>query len=275
MKYIFYAQAMAVLMYGYGMAMEVSEPVPESSSEHAPQADVGDEPRVYIKNDTNWELVVDYAQALYGGSLPFQLRIHSKEKPKIIPEDPEIFENLTVAPYGEGWQYAQLATPKNLMVDIKKVMKAHPKRHILVTVRPSQTFSAWLSRQGGWAALVARVVRPAEKFMTPFEFDYKAVVSIEKPEKKIKKIRDAFPGVLAAIQAGKPLKARYYLDVPADASLDSIDKAYIALKEKTMERGDLSDVNRQIVLRLLELAHNSLVADSELKEASKVLLEER
>ena len=273
MKYLLFAQAMAVLMYGYGMAMEASEAEP--SAEHASQAEVVDEPRVYIKNDTNWELVVNYGQALYGSLQPFQQRIHSRDTTE-IPEDPEYFENLMVAPYGDKWQHAQLAAPKNLMDDIKKVMKVNPNRHILVTIRPSQTFSAWLDRQGGLGAFFARAVRPVEKLMTPFEFEYKAVVSVEKhTPPKITLIRDAFPGVLAAIRAGKPLQARYYLDVPADASRDSIDKAYSSLREKAKVRKDLSAINRQIVLRLLELAHNSLVADSELKEASEVLLAEK
>ncbi len=275
MKYLFLAQAMAVLMYGYGMAMEAPEPAPVASVEHALQAEVADKPRVFITNDTNWELVVDYGQALYGSLQPFQLRIHSKEETKRIPEDPELFENLTVAPYGERWQYAQIAKPKNLMVDIKKVMEENPNMHILVTVRPSQAFSVWLGRQGGLGALFAKVVKPVEKLMTPFEFEYEAVASVEEQTPEIKRIRDAFPGVLAAIQSGKPLQARYYLDVPADASLDSIDKAYISLREKTMVRKDLNAINRKIVLRLLELAHNLLVADSELKEGSEILLAEK
>lgn len=269
-------------LYSAGIAMEASLGSSELGASLSGQ-------RIEIKNNTNWELVVEYSQAIYGTMKPFQIRLHPGEV-KEIAADVNTFDNLTVALYGEQWKRFQLGQPTNLMGDIKTFMRQHPNTKTLVVINPAQGVTGWVAERLGEA--ISSIVRPIESFTRPFEFNYQAIPQAIPTEptgpiptelagqvqKKKFLIIGAFPGVSAALGAGRPIIARYYLDVPADANLDSINKAYSDLKSKwTAERasGEIDDVKATIVLRILELAHTVLVAEAELKVATDQMLAEK
>ncbi len=275
-KLIMYV-TMAIASYHYLEAMEMSSGDISQSSDETP--------RIIINNETKWELEVQYALPLYGTSdRPFEARIHANDK-FTIPQDPASFDNLIVIPYGEKWQHAQLTKPKNLMSDVQKLMENNPNSSIEITIHQTKALASWLEGRGGFAALVKKFVGPVEQIVTPFAFSLRAIPIQEKPEEPIQPaettrflVREAFPGVVTALEAGKPLQARYYLDIPQGASLDSIDKAYISLKnewQKKLENKRVSQEHADIIKRVLDIAYHALIAQYKLEEVNEIIRTEK
>lgn len=274
MKNFKYILLLATFVCNAVLAMERSG---SSKSEESTEEQESKEVRIKINNLTDWDLKLTYGEVLYGEGKSYESIIRPHESVS-KEENSELLGTVTVVPYGDTWKYTQFATPKDLSVDILKLAHDYPDNMVVIDVGPAKALSTWLSEKGALGSVASWATKRLEGFVSPFKFDIKSIPFERNEEVKFTIIRDAFPDVKAAILKGKPLLARYYLGLPAQANRASIDRAYLESQNKWKEsapNNKVVEVKLPIILRILELAHKALIAENELQEASTILLSEK
>lgn len=224
-----------------------------------------------IDNTTKWPALILYkvngeilTRTVYGKSV-------------LTIADAKSVKSLKVVPHGDVWGKANIenltagyVTLPDEADKIQEYLRSRPGSDVRLVISLPEGFT------GNFSAFIIKV--PGSK---SFEIGKEPERHLLVPKSRL--LEDVFPAVrpllypsaAAALFGEKPIEARHFLNLPANPSPASVEAAYVPMRkdwESMVEGGGAGDkAMAEDVLKILDVAHQSLVLEQKLKEKNAEL----